>query len=85
MTFPQRLRTLPDGTYPVHYAGRRYQLSKQTRLNGRLIKLYAEKLGGNDVVSMNYYVTTRGGVLKPCEMSALKVEAFVLGCTVVDE
>ncbi len=76
--FYTRLLALPDGTNDVRYLGKRYLLRKETLLNGKLIKIYAEELGGNDIVSGNYYPTMKGGMLKPCEMSDRKVIDFVL-------
>jgi len=76
--FYTKLLALPDGANSVHYLGERYLLRKETLLEGKLIKLYAEALGGNDVVSGNYYPTMKGGMLKPCEMSDKKVIDFVL-------
>jgi len=76
--FYDRLHRLPDGAYDVCYQHKRYLLRKETLLKGKLIKLYAQELGGNDIVSGNYYPTLKGGMLKPCEMSDAKVIDFVL-------
>lgn len=76
--FYTKLLVLPNGANDVIYKNRRYLLRKETLLNGKLIKVYAEELGGNDIVSGNYYPTLKGGMLKPCEMSELKVINFVL-------
>jgi len=76
--FYTKLRRLPEGANSVYYHGRRYLLRKETLLEGKLIKLYAEELGGNDIVSGNYYPTIKEGTLKPCEMSDAKVIDFVL-------
>ena len=76
--FYQKLSALPDGANDVVYQGKRYLLRKETLFRGRLVKLYAEELGGNDIVSGNYYPTIKTGTLKPCEMSERKVIDFVL-------
>ena len=76
--FYTSLTNLPDGSNSVYYRGRRYLLRKETLLEKRLIKIYAEELGGNDVISGNYYSTIKNGTLKPCEMSEEKVIDFVL-------
>jgi len=76
--FYTNLLVLPDGANDVHYLEKRYLLRKETLLEGKLIKVYAEELGGNDIISGNYYPTMKGGMLKPCEMSELKVIDFVL-------
>jgi hypothetical protein len=79
--FYANLTSLPEGAWDLYYEGRRYLLCKETRLNGRVIKLYAKALGSNDVVSGNYYPTIKRGMLKPCEMSEEKVIDFVLQAT----
>lgn len=76
--FYTALLALPNGANDVHYLGKRYLLRKETLLEGKLLKLYAEELGGNNIVSGNYYATIKGGMLKPCEMSEAKVIDFVL-------
>jgi len=76
--FYRKLIALPEGANDVFYMGERYLLRKETLLKGKLIKLYAKELGGNDIVSGNYYPTIKKGTLKPCEMSDAKVIDFVL-------
>lgn len=76
--FYTKLLALPNGANDVFYKEKRYLLQKQTLLNEKLIKIYAEELGGNDIVSGNYYPSMKGGILKPCEMSDAKVIDFVL-------
>ena len=73
-----KLLALPDGANDVIYLGKRYLLRKETLLEEKLIKIYAEELGSNDIVSGNYYPSMKGGMLKPCEMSDRKVIDFVL-------
>ena len=77
MSYRDRLKALPDGAHEVFYEDRRYLMRKETHLGGRLIKLYAEQLGGNDFISLNYYETASGPLLKPCEMPAQKVIVFI--------
>ena len=81
--FYTNLLSLPDGANDVYYRKKRYLLRKETLLAGKLLKIYAEELGGNDVVSGNYYPTIKGGMLKPCEMSDEKVIDFVLHAAVI--
>lgn len=73
-----RLLALPNGASDLFYNSQRYLLRKETLLDGKLIKIYAENLSANDIVSGNYYPTMKGGMLKPCEMSNKKVIDFVL-------
>ncbi len=75
--FHTKLLTLKDGSYDVSYTSRRYLLSKQTLLGGKLIKLYAKELGNNDFISLNYYTSIGEGLLKPCEMPKEKVIHFI--------
>ena len=76
--FAKRLSALADGSYDVFYNNRRYLLRKETHLGRKLIKLYAEELGGNDFISLNFYPKLQGGLLKPCEMPQQKVIDFIL-------
>jgi len=76
--FYSKLLALPNGANDVFYEKKRYLLRKETLLGGKLIKLYAEELGGNNIVSGNYYPSIKVGTLKPCEMSDAKVIDFVL-------
>ena len=76
--FHTKLLALDDGSYDVLYHDKRYLLSKQTQLKGKLIKLYAEELGDNNFISLNYYPNVGDGLLRPCEMPDKKVIDFVL-------
>ncbi len=76
--FHKKIKSLDDGAYDVSFNAKRYLLRKQTQLRGKLIKLYAEELGGSDVVSLNYYPEIKEGLLKPCEMPVKKVIDFIL-------
>jgi hypothetical protein len=78
-SFNTKIHALNDGAYDVSYENKRYLLRKETLLEGKLIKLYAEELGGNNFISLNYYPHIKNGLLKPCEMPEEKVKAFVLG------
>jgi len=73
------LDRLPNGWSEVTYAGRRYGVTRAVRLGGRQQSVYAEELGGTDVVSANLYLTASGPLLKPCEMSAEVVLEFLEG------
>ena len=81
--FYTKLLALPDGANDVYYLGKRYLLRKETLLEGKLLKVYAEELGGNNIVSGNYYPTMKDGMLKPCEMSNKKVIDFVLHAKII--
>ncbi|EIF50978.1 hypothetical protein [Sulfurovum sp. AR] len=76
--FYTKLLALPNGANDVRYLDKWYLLRKETLLDGKLLKVYAQELGGNDIISGNYYPTMKNGMLKPCEMSDKKVIDFVL-------
>lgn len=78
--FLSKFDTLPVGAYGGTFDGRRYRISKSQFSGGRSQKLEAEELGGPDYISLNLYrLATGHALLKPCEMSAEKVTAFVMG------
>ena len=74
---------MPVGGYGGSYMGKRYRITKTTMATGRSQKLEAEELGGTDYISFNLYRLSGGQpLLKPCEMPAEKVIAFVTGVEV---
>ena len=72
-----RIASLSPGYQVVRYRSRRYGLTRQDFAQGRSLKVYAEELGGSDVISFNLYHTQGQARLKPCEMPAAKVLAFL--------
>ncbi len=72
---------VPDGWSVATYDGRRYAVTKTVRAGGRAVSVYAEELGGTDVVSTNVYLPDAGPELRPCEMPAATVLAFLRGAT----
>ena len=81
--FHNKLLSLANGSYDVLFNNKRYLLSKQTQLDGKLIKVYAQELGANDFISLNYYTNIGDGLLKPCEMPKSKVITFILEIQVI--
>jgi hypothetical protein len=78
--FEQALAGLPDGYVEGDFQERRWGSTIKRSDDGRRVWLYAEELGGTDIVSFNLYVLfEERSVLKPCEMSSGKVTEFVLG------
>jgi hypothetical protein len=75
----ERILALPAGYSVVQYQSRSYGLSRTDFSAGRSLKVYAEELGGTDFISFNFYRTSSGDLLKPCEMPAEKVRAFLVG------
>lgn len=72
------LDAVPEGYSELRYGGRRYGVTRRTFNQGRSLKVFAQELGGNDVISLNGYLTARGWQLKPCEMSEHKVLDFLV-------
>ena len=76
------LDRVPDGWSVATYDGRRYAVTRTERAGGRALSVYAEELGGTDVVSANVYLTSEHGEqLRPCEMPAEKVLSFLREAT----
>jgi hypothetical protein len=73
------LDRLPDGWCRVVWDGRAYGVTKAVAAGGQAVSVYAEELGGTDVVSANVYRTAQEDLLKPCEMPEGKVLAFLRG------
>ncbi len=66
-----------EGYFEGRYKGKKYGISKASFNNGQSFKIFAEELGGNDYISLNYYVTSDREWLKPCEMPEQKVIDFI--------
>jgi hypothetical protein len=78
--FSQALALIPEGYSEGSFEAGRWGATVKRSPDGKRIWLYAEDLGGSDVVSFNLYLLeASGSSLKPCEMSSAKVVAFVLG------
>lgn len=76
-----KLKTLifriPEGYSEGSYNGRKYGITRTDFNAGKSFKVYAEELGGSDFISLNFYETKTGELLKPCEMPEGKVIAFL--------
>lgn len=70
---------LPLGWSTVRYRGRTYGVTISVLAGGRVRKVYAEELGGDDMISANLYLTAAGAAFRPCEMPAAKVTDFLAG------
>jgi len=70
---------LTEGHQEGDFGGRRWGATVCRSKDGRRVWLFAEELGGREIVSFDLYRTNdSGSVLKPCEMSSEKVVEFVL-------
>ena len=65
------------------YNNNKYLVTKNTIANNGIVKLYAEQLNNIDIVSCNYFINIKNGLLKPCEMSDVKVIDFVLNMKLI--
>lgn len=79
VTLDDLLDRVPEGWTLVCFEGRCYGLSRTTRAGGAAVAVFAEELGGSDVISANVYRTSAGDVLRPCEMPAARVLDFLQG------
>lgn len=80
-TLSDLVERVPEGWTRVVYRGRPYGLSRSTHAGGRSISVWAEELGGRDVISANVYRTSRADLLRACEMPEAKVLAFLRAWT----
>ena len=76
-TFLRAFDALPLGTFQGTAFGTKYVVTRSTVADGRGEKLVGEALDGSDYISLNLYRLSSGPLLKPCEMPAAKVIAFV--------
>ena len=51
------LNAIAEGYSEGIYNNKKYGITKTIFNKGKSIKLYAEELGGNDFISLNYYIT----------------------------
>jgi hypothetical protein len=73
------IERVPLGWTLVEFDGRRYGLTRTDHVGGRSVTLFAEELGGGDIVSANVYRMSSGARLNACEMPDAKVLAFLRG------
>lgn len=78
--FESALAAIPKGYGEGVYKGLRYGVTVSVSDNGKRTSLFARSLAGSDLVSFNLYRLGSGErALRPCEMPAEMVIAFVLG------
>jgi len=77
MTISQKIAKIPIGVSEIQMKGQKYLVTRKDFNQGKSTKVYAEELGGNDFISFNFYTTTNGENLKPCEMPEQKVMDFL--------
>ncbi|MBT8313507.1 MAG: peptide methionine sulfoxide reductase [Maribacter sp.] len=77
------IQFIPVGYSEVLYKQRKYGVTRSNFNKGRSIKVFAEELGGNDVISLNFYITATSESLKPCEMHEQKVIDFLMNIELI--
>ena len=73
---------IPEGYSEGLFNSKKYGITKKLFNHGSSFKIYAQELGGNDFISMNYYIIKSGDLLRPCEMDEHKVVDFLQKVTV---
>ncbi len=77
MSLLKYIHLIPQGYSQVLYQQKKYGVSRTDFNSGKSIKVFAEELGGNDFISLNFYITRTSEKLKPCEMPDQKVIDFL--------
>ena len=72
-----RLDALPLGTFRCRSQGRDWIATRSLHAGGAAEKIVARALAGGGYVSANLYRLASGPRLRPCEMPAARVEAFL--------
>lgn len=71
------LESIPEGWTRTEIDGHAWGVSRTTKVNGRIVSVYAERLDNTETISANIWQTSDGPLLKPCEMPAPKVMKFL--------
>ncbi len=71
------IEKIPEGYSRGIYKHKKYGITKTSFNDGDSFKIYGEELGGTDFISLNYYITKKKELIKPCEMPAQKVRHFL--------
>lgn len=79
MSIESQISDIPDGYSVWSFRKKKYGITKTVFNDGKSVKVYAEELGGKDIVSFNFYMTSSKARLKPCEMPEQKVMDFLSG------
>nr|WP_245206540.1 MULTISPECIES: hypothetical protein [unclassified Rhizobium] len=77
--FQRALAAFPAGYVEGHLNGRRWGSTVKRSDDGSRVWLFAEELGGGEIVSFNLYLLSSDRpMLRPCEMASEKVTEFVI-------
>ena len=85
MNLKAELEKIATGYSEALYKQRKYGITRTDFNAGKSLKIYAEELGGRDFISLNYYQTQTGDLLKPCEMPKEKVIDFLKNVKLIHE
>lgn len=77
MSLLAEINKLSNGYSEGVYNNKRYSITKEVFNNGKSFKIYAKELKGKNFISLNYYITSKAELLKPCEMPEKKVIEFL--------
>jgi len=77
MNLKATIQKIPIGATEIIVNDKKYLVTRQDFNQGKSTKVYAKELGDNDFISFNFYLTTTGERLKPCEMPTQKVLDFL--------
>ena len=83
MSVLKNIDTIPLGYSEGIYETQKYGITKSIFNKGKSIKIYAEELGATNFISLNYYITSKKDLIKPCEMSKQKVIHFLKNVTLI--
>ena len=75
--FTKNIYEIPKGYSEMIYEGEKYGVTRTDFNNGKSLKVFAQQLGGSNIVSFNFYVTSSSENLFPCEMPKEKVIHFL--------
>jgi hypothetical protein len=81
----EKIKQFPRGYSYATFNGKKYGITRTDFNYGKSFKIFAQELGGNDFISLNYYVTQSGDKLKPCEMTEQKVIYFLQNVIINNE
>lgn len=71
------LMTLPEGWSRTEIGGRTRAVTRATHAGGKVIPLNAERLSDAMQLGANVCITSKGSLLRPCEVPAEDVMAFI--------
>ena len=77
------IQKLPEGYSEGIYNSKKYSVVKETFNQGNSFKIFGKELQGKDFVSLNYYITSKNELLKPCEMKREKVIHFIKNISII--